>query len=88
MPHSGMTAAAHGNSSTKEKEKDGLSHLFSLCQHLKIGPSQKSFQLSELYRKSAYLNAPILSHQDFTMQLNPNPVSLHSIYPLCKAVLG
>jgi hypothetical protein len=53
-----MTVAAHGNSSTKEKEKDetipGLSHLFSLCQHLKIGLSKKSFHLSELYRKSAH----------------------------------
>jgi hypothetical protein len=49
MPHSRMTAAAHGNSSTKEKVKDetipGFSHLFSLCQHLKTAPSQKSFHL-------------------------------------------
>jgi hypothetical protein len=71
MPHSGMTAAAHGNSSTKEKEKDGLSHLFSLCQYLKIGPSQKSFQLSELYRKSAH------NHHLFKCT-HPKPSRLHN----------
>jgi hypothetical protein len=57
-----MTAAAHGNSA-KEKEKDetipGFSHLFSPCQHLKIGTSQKSFHLSELYGKSAHLHSSV-----------------------------
>jgi len=91
MPYSRMTAAAHGNSSTKEKVKaetiPGFSHLFSPCQHLKTRPSQKSFHLSELYRKSTHLWSsliymqeawhPVLSQQDFTTQVNhPNPVSL------------
>jgi len=72
-----MTAAAHGNYSTKVREKDetipGFSHLFSPCQHLKIGPSQKSFHLSEV---TSLMMITYLNTRDLAS--HPKPSRLHN----------